>query len=170
MSDDQDPVVLELAPLPREQIGPFFLLGLDKDAGPAQIESHWAQRVIWGRKKQIRASLGDINWAREVLNDPSRQVRADVTSFNADTAEGVLRRLAEQYGASLSGRPGWQRIDVERPMAECVPAADLPDSGQALAAITIPPMPEAVPASEQLLRQFASQLLDPWDLTLERLK
>ena len=27
-----EPVVLELAPLPREQVGPFLLLGLDKDA------------------------------------------------------------------------------------------------------------------------------------------
>ena len=27
-----EPVVLDLAPLPREQIGPFLLLGLDKDA------------------------------------------------------------------------------------------------------------------------------------------
>ena len=26
------PIVLELAPLPREQVGPFLILGLSKDA------------------------------------------------------------------------------------------------------------------------------------------
>src|SRR6266436_4167866 len=105
MSDSrQDPVVLELAPLPREQIGPFLLLGLDKDAGPEQIEAHWAQRILWARKKQILVPLSDINWARAVLVDPERRVRADVTSLNTDSAAGVLRQLAEQYGAAPSGQ------------------------------------------------------------------
>ena len=53
MSDSQEPVLLELAPLPREKIGPFILLGLEKDASPEEIEAHWAQRVIWARKNHI---------------------------------------------------------------------------------------------------------------------
>ena len=38
-------MVLELASLPREQVGPFLLLGLPKEADKDQIEKHWADRV-----------------------------------------------------------------------------------------------------------------------------
>ena len=38
MANSNEPVVLELAPLPRDQIGPFLLLGLDKDAEPSEID------------------------------------------------------------------------------------------------------------------------------------
>ena len=62
MADEHEPVVLELAALPREQLGPFLLLGLDKNADAEAIEASWAQRVIWARKNQIRTPLGDINW------------------------------------------------------------------------------------------------------------
>jgi hypothetical protein len=86
VADEHEPVVLELAALPREQLGPFLLLGLDKNADAEAIEASWAQRVIWARKNQIRTPLGDINWAREVINDPDRRVRADLTSLNTDTA------------------------------------------------------------------------------------
>lgn len=41
MAEHSEPVVLELAPLPREQIGPFLLLGLEKDADREQIEASW---------------------------------------------------------------------------------------------------------------------------------
>src|SRR5437899_5211457 len=85
-----EPVVLELAPLPREQIGPFLLLGLEKDAGPEQVEANWAQRVIWSRKNQINVPLEDINWAREVINDPDKRIRADAATLNADTIDGTL--------------------------------------------------------------------------------
>src|SRR5262249_59716309 len=103
MSQDDEPVMLELAPLPREQIGPFLLLGVDKDADSEQIEAHWAQRIIWARKKYIKVALGDINWAREVIRDDDRRVRADGTSLNPDTAARTLDRLAREYGASLTG-------------------------------------------------------------------
>ena len=33
-------IVLELAPIPREQVGPFLLLGLDKSADKDQIEAN----------------------------------------------------------------------------------------------------------------------------------
>src|SRR5438270_4274681 len=112
MADEQEPVVLELAALPREQIGPFLLLGVDKDAGPEEIEANWAQRVIWARKNLLRTALGDINWAREVITDPERRVRADLTSLNTDTADGVLHRLSAQYGTSPRGT--WQAVDEEK--------------------------------------------------------
>ena len=65
----EEPVVLEVATLPREKVGPFLLLGVDKDADQEQIEAHWAQRVIWARKNQVNAALQEINWAREIIND-----------------------------------------------------------------------------------------------------
>src|SRR5215469_10419725 len=91
------PVVLELAPLPREQVGPFLLLGVDKLADKEQIEANWAQRVIWARKGQSKVPLEDINWAREHVSDPEKRIRADAASLNADTTTGVLRRLKERY-------------------------------------------------------------------------
>src|ERR1700758_3663609 len=93
------PVVLDLAPLPREQVGPFLLLGVDKAAGKDVIEANWAQRVIWARKGQIKVALEDINWAREVVNDPDKRVRADSSSLNSDTTDGPLGRLVERYPA-----------------------------------------------------------------------
>src|SRR6266436_8499936 len=93
MSDSQEPVLLELAPLPREKIGPFILLGLEKDASPEEIEAHWAQRVIWARKNQIAVALTEINWAREALNDPDKRVRADAASLNVDVTTRILQDL-----------------------------------------------------------------------------
>src|SRR5262245_27196963 len=79
------PIVLELAPMPREQVGPFLLLGLDKSADKDQIEANWAQRVIWARKNLIKVPLEDVNWAREFVNDAEKRIRADAASFNVDT-------------------------------------------------------------------------------------
>src|SRR5262245_37744176 len=120
MSDNPQPVVLELDPLPREQIGPFLLLGVDKDVTPEQIDAAWAERLKRARKGQQRIALQDINWSREVINDPDRRVRADVTSLNLDTADGVLRRLAEYYG--LTGGPTWRPLDQPRALADYSPA------------------------------------------------
>ena len=64
---DEGPLVLKLAPLPRNQIGPFLILGVDKDASKEVIEAAWAQRLIWARKGQFTIPLEDINWARTIL-------------------------------------------------------------------------------------------------------
>jgi hypothetical protein len=87
---------IELADLPREQVGPFLLLGLDKSATKEEVDAHWADRLKWARKQLIKVPLEDINWARETLNDVERRVRADAASLNVDTTAGTLRRLAEQ--------------------------------------------------------------------------
>jgi hypothetical protein len=164
MNSDQEPVVLELAPLPREQIGPFLLLGVDKDAGPELIEAHWAQRVIWARKKQIRTPLGDINWAREVIRDPDRRVKADATSLNADTDDEVLAWLAAQYGALTSGGPTWKPLDVEKPLANYTLATEVPAAAEVRGSIVVPQVPEEMPTVSLLLQQFVQQPLDPWAL------
>src|SRR4051812_31241910 len=111
-----EPVVLDLAPLPREQIGPFLLLGVDKDAAKEQVEAHWAQRVIGARKNMLGVALQEIHWAREAIGDPDRRVRADAASLNPDTVEGTLRRIARRYGADRGG-PTWQPLDAEKPLA-----------------------------------------------------
>src|SRR5438067_2359534 len=50
-----NPVMLQLAPLPRTQIGPFLILGVDKDAPKDVVEAQWVQRLIWARKAQTRS-------------------------------------------------------------------------------------------------------------------
>src|SRR6516162_2079496 len=91
------PVILDLAPLPRAQIGPFLILGVDKDADRDAIEAAWAQRLIWARKNLTQSPLEDINWAREMMSDSDRRVRADVGSLNVDTTDGVLKRLRQRF-------------------------------------------------------------------------
>jgi len=158
-----EPVMLELAPLPREQVGPFLLLGLDKDADREEIEAHWAQRVIWARKGQVPAALQEINWAREVIRDPDRRVRADVASFNADITDRVLGRLAQRFGAA---GPTWQPLDVERQLADYTPGTAVPDPAEVRQAIALPEVPEEVPAVPRLLEQWVGEPLDPWRLDI----
>ena len=151
MMGSNEPVVLELAPLPREQMGPFLILGIEKDADKEQVEAAWANRVIRARKNQIRMPLEDINWAREVLNDLEQRIKADATSLNVDTMDGVVRRLERAYG----GEASWQPLDVEKPLTEYVPAADIPDCEQVRQAIVVPPLPQEAPAVVCLLEQLA---------------
>src|SRR4051794_30457110 len=128
------PVVLELAPIPREQIGPFLLLGLDKTADKTTIDANWAQRIKWARRNQLKAPLEDINWARDVVTDLDKRIRADAASFNIDTTEGVLHRLTERYEKSQPTamcRP----LDVEKALADYTPPAELPNLEETRAAI-----------------------------------
>src|SRR5262245_55309554 len=98
MAKSPEPVVLDLAPLPREQMGPFLLLGLDKAADSKAITAHWADRVKWARRNLIKVALEDINWARDLLNDMERRIRADAGSLNIDTTDGLLGQLAQRFG------------------------------------------------------------------------
>jgi hypothetical protein len=164
------PVVLELASLPRELVGPFLLLGVDKLAGKEQIEANWAQRVIWARKNQSKVPLEDINWARENLNDPEKRVRADAASLNVDTTAGVLRRLMERYGSKTSPAPGCVPLDVEKPLAGYTPPTVMPDAAELRSAIAIPDVPQEFPAVQKMLSEFLAEPLDPWNLEIEGVK
>src|SRR5438105_12085133 len=106
------PVVLQLAPLPRTQIGPFLILGVDKDADRDTVEANWAQRLIWARKGLTRASLEDINWAREVMNNQEQRLRADAISLNLDTTDGTLRKLRERFQGKRPSEVGARPLDV----------------------------------------------------------
>jgi hypothetical protein len=162
----QSPVVLELAPLPREQIGPFLLLGLDKLADKNQIEAHWAQRVIWARKNQSKVPLEDVNWARESLTDVEKRIRADAASLNVDTTAGTLRRLNDRYAGKTPQAPGCAPLDVEKPLAGYTPPTEVPELNDVRSAIAVPEVPLEFPAVQKILDEFLAEPVDPWGLRL----
>jgi hypothetical protein len=167
MAKSPEPVVLELATLPREQVGPFLLLGVDKSANKKEIEEHWADRLKWARRQLIKVQLEDINWAREVLSDADKRVRADASSLNADTTDGALAQLAQRYGleGGTNGRL-WQPLDSERALEEYTPAVDMPDVHALRDSLAVPPVPQGLPAVPTLLERLVQQPLDPWALDL----
>jgi hypothetical protein len=167
MARSSEPVVLELASLPREQVGPFLLLGLDKAASRAEVDAHWAERVKWARKLSVKVPLEDVNWARELLADGDRWVRADAASLNADTCEGLLATLARRYGVSASkaGRH-WLALDSEKDLADYLPAAEVPDAEEVRAALAPPEVPQDLPGVAPVLERLVYQPLDPWGLEL----
>jgi hypothetical protein len=162
----QSPVVLELAPLPREQVGPFLLLGVDKLADKEEIEAHWAQRIIWARKNQCKVPLEEVNWAREALTDLEKRIRADAASLNVDTTAGVLRQLTDRYAGKMPQAPGCAPLDVEKPLAGYTPPTEIPDLNEVRATITIPDVPQEFPAVRKILDEFLAAPLDPWSLRL----
>jgi hypothetical protein len=166
MPENPEPVVLELAPLPREQIGPFLLLGIEKDADSEAIENGWAKRLKQARRQQIDISLEDINWAREVLKEPERRVRADAGSLNLDTVDGVLRRLADRFGGQAGGAAAWQPRDREKDLRDFTPAVEMPDPEAIRDAIIVPVPERKTPFVAKLLDEFAREAsrLDPWTL------
>ena len=120
--------------------------------------------VIWARKEQIKVALEDINWAREVLNDKDKRVRADAASLNLDTTDGVLRDLAQRYGGDAPGALRCQPLDVEKDLSGYVPAVEIPDLDAVRRAIVVPDVPEQVPAARAVLDAFLREPLDPWNL------
>src|SRR5206468_390414 len=167
MAKSNEPVVLDLASLPREQMGPFLILGLDKASARTDVDEHWADRVKWARRNLIKVPLEDVNWARETLNDTDKRLKADVASLNADTADGLVAALARRYGAdggSVSRQ--WQPLDSEKPLADYSPTADVPDLVAVRDGITMPVLPDEVAGGLALLDQLTSVKLDPWALEL----
>jgi hypothetical protein len=166
MNDANVPVVLQLAPLPRQQIGPFLILGVDKDAPKDVIEAAWAQRLIWARKNQVRVPLEDINWAREIINDPERRVRADAQSLNVDTTDGLLRKLRERYQGRGRTAAACKPLDIEKNLSEYAPPTPVPALEEVRAQIPLPELPREVPAVRLILEQAVKDTIDPWDVHL----
>jgi len=167
MAKSPEPVVLDLASLPREQMGPFLMLGLDKTADKTTIEKHWADRVKWARRNQVKIALEDVNWARDVLGEVEKRIKADAASINADTTEGLLGQLARRFGLE-GGRASrqWQPLDSEKALADYVPPAEAPDVEAVRDALQAPALPEDVPGVPPLLERLATQPIDPWALDL----
>ena len=166
MSQPDRPMVLQLAPLPRQQIGPFLILGVDKDAPKDVIEAAWAQRLIWARKNQFRIALEDINWAREIINDPERRLRADAVSFNIDTTDGLLKKLRDRYQGKGRTATSCKPLDVEKNLSEYAPPTPVPDAAEVRAQIPLPEVPREVPAVKLILELAVKAALDPWDVKL----
>lgn len=168
MGRSMEPVVLELAMLPREQIGPFLLLGLEKTADKETIDAHWAERLKWARKGLAKVPLEDINWAREVLSEIERRIRADSASLNIDTTDGLLAQFAQRFGVQAGQTVRtWEALDSEKTLADYRPPAEIPDANAIRAALVVPQVPEEVPAVPLLLERLAQQPLDPWAIELE---
>jgi hypothetical protein len=159
------PVVLEPAPLPRTQVGPFLILGLDKDADRDAIEAAWAQRLIWARKNLTQCPLEDINWARAMMHDPDQRIRAAAVSLNIDTTDGVLRQLRERFQGK--GQLGARPIDIEKNLADYEPAIELPDLEEVRSLIPPPEIPRDVPAVRLILEEFVRQPIDPWEISFD---
>ena len=159
------PVVLDLAPLPRAQVGPFLILGVDKDADREAIEASWAQRLIWARKNLINVPIEDINWARAMLKDADARARADATSLNIDTTDGMLASLRRRFqGKEQSGcRP----IDVEKNLADYEPALAMPDVEEIRRQIPVPQIPREMPAVRVILEELVQEPIEAWDVTLD---
>jgi hypothetical protein len=168
MTDQQTtPVILELAPLPREQIGPFLLLGLDKTADKEDVGEKWAERLKLARRRQIKIPLEDINWAREVFSEAEKRIRADAASLNLDTADGVLRDLSEHFGGSAAADRRCRLIDEEIDLRDYAPAVELPTAAEIMSGIVVPDVPEETPAARSILEEFLRQPLDPWNLPID---
>jgi hypothetical protein len=167
MAKSPEPVVLELASLPRELMGAFLILGLDKSAERGAVERHWADRLKWARRQLIKVALEDINWAREELSDVQRRIKADAGSLNADTSEAVLASMCERFGlAGGQSRRMWQPLDAEKPLSDYSPPAEVPDRASVREAIVPPAIPEEMPAACELLRRVAEEVIDPWAVEL----
>jgi len=167
MSKKAEPVVLELAALQREQMGPYLLLGLDKSADHPTCERHWADRVRWARRETIKVALEDVNWARDALATPEKRVKADAASMNTDTTDTYLSGLASRFGLS-GGQVSrmWQPLDNEKALADYSPAAEKPDIQAVREAIVLAEVPEEAPAVGVLLARLVEKPIDPWALDL----
>ncbi len=161
------PEVLDLAPLPRTQIGPFLILGVDKNVERNTLEANWAQRLIWARKNLTECPLEDINWAREVMSDIDRRIRADAVSLNIDTTDGVLKNLQERFQGKNQAATGCRPIDIEKNLADYQPATTLPDLEEIRRQIPAPQIPREVPAVQVILEEFVRQPIDAWEVELD---
>jgi hypothetical protein len=161
MAKNNEPVLLELASLPREQTGPFLLLGLDKTADKEKMEANWADRVRWARKGQLKIALEDVNWARNMLSEVESRLRSDSASLNLDLTEAVLGRLAYRFG--VGGQRGslrWRPLDRQKSLAEYAPPVELPDAAALAAAVVLPEIPDELPAVRALLDELANAPID----------
>ncbi len=161
------PIVLQLAPLPRTQVGPFLILGVDKDATRETIEAAWAEKLKQSRRGQIKTPLEDINWAREMLTSKESRTRCDSISLNIDTTDGTLKNLRERYQGKQQVEIRCKPIDTEKWLADYVPATTAPPPDEIRAVVQLPEIPREVPNVRIMLENFVKEPLDPWQVQLD---
>ena len=115
----------------------------------------------------IKVPREDVNWAHEILKEIDKRIRSDVCSLNTDTTDGVLSQLTDRYGVA-GGQPGrvWQPLDNEKPLADYIPPAEVPNVAEVRAALVVPETPEETPFAALLLERIARIDLDPWAVEL----
>jgi len=162
------PVVLQLAPLPRTQVGPFLILGVDKNADKETIEAAWAEKVKQARRGQIKTPLEDINWAREMLSSKESRIRADAIALNIETTDSTLRKLRERYqGKQQQVEIRCKPIDTEKWLADYAPQTPVPTIEEIRQLVQVPAIPRDVPAVRVMLESFAKEPLDPWQVQID---
>jgi hypothetical protein len=162
------PIVLQLAPLPRTQIGPFLILGVDKDASRETIEAAWAEKVKQARRGQIKTPLEDINWAREMLTSKELRIRCDAVALNIDTTDGTLKKLSERYqGKQEQVEIRCKPIDTEKWLADYAPPTQVPPLDEIRHLVQLPEIPRDVPAVRVMLESFVKEPIDPWQVQLD---
>lgn len=161
------PIMLQLAPLPRTQIGPFLILGVEKDAGREAIEAAWAERVKWARRGTAKVALEDVNWAREMLNGAESRIRCDAISFNIDTTAGTIQQLKARFQGPRAGEVGARPLDAEKWLADYAPPTPVPTLEELRELVRPPELPRDVPAVRVVLENFARPPVDPWQIDLD---
>ena len=91
MAAPNAPIVLQLAPLPRTQIGPFLILGVDKDANRETIEAAWAEKIKQARRGQVKTSL---DHGQPFASRPRARVRTGILERDEQTAPFDANREA----------------------------------------------------------------------------
>ena len=161
------PIVLQLAPLPRTQIGPFLILGVDKDASREVIEAAWAEKIKQARRGQIKTPLEDINWAREMLMSKESRIRCDAVALNVDTTDGALRKLRERFQGKQQTEIRAKPIDTEKWLADYTPPTPVPPVTEIRAQVVLPEIPREAPAVRVMLENFVKEPIDPWQVELD---
>ncbi len=162
-----EPIMLDLAQLPREKLGPFLLLGLSKTATKKEVEKHWAERLKWARRNAIKVPLEDINWARELVTEPQQRASADAASLTTDLADGSLEELAAKYGLiSEAIEPTWEPMSSEMDLTNYEPKTESPSIESVQAQIELPEIPEEMLSVKLFLEPLRMADLDPWEVEL----
>jgi hypothetical protein len=161
------PIVLQLAPLPRTQIGPFLILGVEKDAPREVIEAAWAEKVKQARRGQIKTPLEDINWAREMLTGKESRIRCDAVALNVDTTDGTLKKLKDRFQGKQQAEIRCKPIDTEKWLADYTPPTEVPTVDEIRALVHLPEIPREVPAVRVMLETFVKEPVDPWEVQLD---
>jgi hypothetical protein len=102
-----------------------------------------------------------------MMKDKDARIRADVTSLNIDTTDGVLKRLRERFQGKRQLPQGCRPIDIEKNLADYEPPTPVPDLQEVRRNIPVPEIPHEVPAVQVILEEFMRQPVDAWDVDLE---
>ena len=171
MAKSLDPVVLELATLSREQIGPFMLLGLDKSADKEQIDKHWADRVKLGAQAAHQGPAAKTSTGRTRSSRTSTGASAPTRPASTPTRRTASsRKLCDRYGVG-NGSPGrgcGSRLTTRSRWPTICPRRRCPtaDDGPRRHHWSSRRCREELPAVAVLLERLAQLPLDPWAFEL----